>query len=88
MLSYRIECIDSATCRVQCFQHGVKVFDRAQINKDDQLHMLASSSTNDEIVPRWIEIRSADPSDSQTLLLSSDTSCDLKSLTISPNARP
>jgi len=88
LLDYRIECVDSRACRVQCFQHGTKVIDREIINKTDQLRMLASTSVDDDIVPRWIEIRSADGKEAQTLLLSRDTTCDLKSLIIAPDTRP
>lgn len=88
LLDYSIQCIDSSACRVQCFQQGTKVIDREHINKNDRLRMFASSSTEDELIPRWIEIRSADGRDAQTVLLSSDTTCDLKSLIISPNPRP
>jgi hypothetical protein len=88
LLEYRIECVNPGSCRVQCFQHGVKVIDRGHIDKNDQLRMFASTSTRDEIIPRWIEIRSADGKDTQTLLLSSATTCDLKSLVISPDEHP
>jgi hypothetical protein len=88
LLEYRIECVNPGSCRVQCFQHGVKVIDRGHIDKNDQLRMFASTSVRDEIIPRWIEIRSADGKDAQTLLLSSATTCDLKSLVISPNEHP
>jgi len=73
---------------VQCFQHGVKVFDHAGIKQDDRLHMLASTSSQDEIIPRWIEIRPANGKPAQSILLSSDTACDLQSLTISLNPKP
>lgn len=52
LLEYRIECANSDSCRVQCFQHGVKVFDHAGIKQGDRLQMLASTSTQDEIIPR------------------------------------
>lgn len=61
---------------------------RGGIGKDDQLRMFASTSTRDEVIARWIEPRSADGSEAQTLLLSSDTTCRLKSLTISPSEYP
>jgi hypothetical protein len=88
LLEYRIDCARSDSCRVQCFQHGLKIFDHAGIQPDDQLFMLASTSTQDEIVPRWLEIRPADGKPAQSILLSHDTACDLQSLTISPNPKP
>ena len=88
LLEYRIECTNPDSCRVQCFQHGVKVFDHAGIKKNDRLHLLASTGAEDEIIPRWIEIRPANGKPAHSILLSSDTACDLQSLTILPNPQP
>ncbi|MFT5172009.1 MAG: hypothetical protein ACI8W7_000173 [Gammaproteobacteria bacterium] len=84
LVEYQIECIDSSACRVQCYQHGVEVFKREHINQSDQLRMLASTNADGELTPQWIEIRAAASRDTRTVLLSRDTSCDLKSLIISP----
>lgn len=85
LLEYRMECVDSRTCRVQCFQHGTKIIDRGDIGKNDRLRMFASTSALNEIVPRWIEVRPSGGREVQSVLLSSSTTCDLKSLVILPN---
>ena len=85
LLEYRMKCVDASKCRVQCFQHGTKIIDRGNIGKSDRLRMFASTSALDEMIPRWIEVSSADGSEVQSVLLSATTTCDLKSLAILPN---
>lgn len=84
LVEYQIECIDASACRVRCYQHGVEVFKRDHISQSDQLRMLASTNADGELTPQWIEIRAAASRETRTVLLSRDTSCDLKSLIISP----
>jgi len=84
LLDYPVECVDPRGCRIECFQDGVKVLSRGQIALQDELRLIASTSTRDEITPRWIEIRPFSGNDVQTLLLSAGTVCDLRSLVISP----
>lgn len=88
LLDYPMECADPRGCRIECFQHGAKVASRTGIGLQDEVRLIASAGVSDEVVPRWIEIRPFSGNDVQTLLLTSDTFCDLKSLVLSPKPRP
>jgi hypothetical protein len=88
LLDYPIDCTDPRGCRIECFQHGVKVISRTGIGQQDEVRLIASAGVSDEVIPRWIEIRPFSGSDVQTLLLTTDTFCDLKSLVLSPQPRP
>jgi hypothetical protein len=88
LLDYPMECVDPRGCRIECYQHGVKVLSRTGIGLQDELRLIASAGVSDEVIPRWIEIRTFNGNDVQTLLLTADTFCDLKSLVLSPKPRP
>ena len=88
LLDYPIECLEPRGCRIECYQNGVQVVSRGGIGQQDEIRLVASAGVSDEITPRWIEIRPFNNSNVQTLLLTRDSFCDLKSLTISPKNRP
>ncbi len=88
LLEYPIECLDPRGCRIECFQNGTKIATRPTIGVQDEVKLVAAAKADAEVIPRWIEIRPFSGTDVQTLLLSPDTVCDLKSLVISPKPRP
>jgi hypothetical protein len=88
LLDYPMECVEPRGCRVECYQNGVQVLSRAGIGQQDEIRLVASAGVSDEITPRWIEIRAFNNGDVQTLLLTRDSFCDLKSLVISLKNRP
>lgn len=88
LLDYPMDCVDPRGCRIECFQNGVKVASRTGIGAQDEVRLIASAGLSDEVIPRWIEIRPFSGNDVQTLLLTSDTFCDLASLVLSPKPRP
>lgn len=88
LLDYPMECTAARGCRIECFQSGVQVASRTGIGAQDEVRLIASAGDSDEVIPRWIEIRPFNGIDVQTLLLTADTFCDLKSLILSPKPRP
>lgn len=88
LLDYPMECVEPRGCRIECYQNGVQIINRAGIGQQDEIRMVASAGVSDEITPRWIEIRPFNEGNVQTLLLTSDSFCDLKSLVISQKNRP
>jgi hypothetical protein len=83
LLSYAVECQEARACRIECFQNGVSVVLRSDIALGDEIRLVVNAGISDEVIPRWIEIRPVNGSSIQTILLTRDTLCDLKALTIS-----
>ena len=88
LLDYPMECVEPRGCRIECFQNGVKVLSRGSIGQQDEIRLIASGGDGEEMTPRWIEVRPFSGDGVQTLMLSPDSFCDLKSLVISPKNRP
>jgi len=88
LLHYPMECVEPRGCRIECYQHGVQIISRSGIGQQDEIRLVASAGVSDEITPRWIEIHPFNDSNVQTLMLTPDSFCDLKSLVISPKNRP
>ena len=88
LLYYPLECQDTRGCRIDCFQHGVNVATHSDISTQDEVRLVVNAGISDEIIPRWIEIRPFNGSDSRTLLLTRNTFCDLKAFIIRPTHHP
>jgi len=88
LLYYPLECQESRGCRIDCFQNGVNVASHTDISLQDEVRLVVNAGISDEIIPRWIEIRPFNGSESRTLLLTRNTFCDLKAFIIHPSHQP
>ncbi len=88
LIDYPIECTEPRGCRIECFQDGRSVAARGNIGIQDEVRLVIAASTDDFITSRWLEIRPFNESGVQTLLLTDETFCDLRSLVIAPKRRP
>ena len=81
---YALESLDVRGCRIECFQNGSSIISRSAISQHDSLNLFLGGRPGATTAPRWLEIRPFNTSKVQTVLLSPDTACNLRGLTIQP----
>lgn len=84
LLYYPLTCEHERQCRITCYQAGRAIVDREAVTRTDRLHLVVSASRSDEIVRQWLEIRDADGTSVQTILLAPEVVCDLEGLSVNP----
>jgi len=88
LIDYPLECKEPRGCRIECFQDGRSIVSRGNIGIQDEVRLVIAASTDDFITARWLEIRPFNETGVQTLLLTDETFCDLRSLVIAPKRHP